>query len=97
MSDTTDRDDTVEIPVLSLVEPEGAEEKPSDGEQPLLGLNSLSAPEREWLEWFYSLSEDDQKIVDICGEKDITATPANFDELKKVVKELDSENRRLCE
>jgi hypothetical protein len=97
MSDTTDRDDTVEIPVLSLVEPEGAEEKPNDSEQPLYGLNSLTAPEREWLEWFYSLSEDDQKIVDICGEKDITATSANFDALKKVVLELDSENPRLCD
>ena len=46
------------------------------------GLNSLSAPERAWLEWFYSLSEEDRKIVEICGEKGISVTPTNFEQMK---------------
>jgi hypothetical protein len=96
MSDKMDRNATVEIPILSLVATQGAEERPKNGEQPLYGLNSLSAPEREWLEWFYSLSENDQKIVEFCGEKDITATSASFAALKKVVLELESENPHLC-
>ena len=46
-------------------------------------LHFLSPPEREWLTWFYSLSEEDQMIVELCGEKDISVTPANFEQKKK--------------
>ena len=55
----------------------------NEGEQLPDGLNSLSAPERAWLEWFYSLSDVDRKIVERCGEKDISVTPANIDQMKK--------------
>jgi hypothetical protein len=59
------------------------------------GLDSLSAPERAWLEWFYSLSEEDKKIVEISGEKGISATPANLDEMKKIIMECDTDDSRL--
>ena len=60
--------------------------------QLLDGPNAYSARERAWLKWFYSLSEEDQKIVDICGEKGISVIPANFDQMKKLVKEHDAED-----
>ena len=60
--------------------------------QLLNGPNAYSARERAWLKWFYSLSEEDQKIVDLCGEKGISVIPANFDEMKKLVKEHDVED-----
>jgi len=45
-------------------------------------LNFLSPPERKWLRWFYSLSEEDKEIVELCGEKDVSVTPANFKQMK---------------
>ena len=41
----------------------------SGGEQLLDEPTYLSAQEREWLEWFYYLSDDDKKIVEECGER----------------------------
>jgi hypothetical protein len=93
MSDKKDRDDTVEIPVLGNTVSEEKQEKLDDGEQAPGDLNSLSTPERAWLEWFYSLSEEDQKIVERCGEYGISATPSNFDEMKEIVKKHDAETR----
>ena len=51
------------------------------------GLDAYNARERAWLTWFYSLSEDDQKIVELCGEKGISVTHANFDKMKEFVKD----------
>jgi len=48
-------------------------------------LTYLSTPEREWLEWFYHLSDEDKKIVEEYGEIEISVTSANFDQVKKVV------------
>ena len=52
-------------------------------------LHFLSPPERTWLTWFYSLSEEDQMIVELCGEKDLSVTPANFKQMKKNLIEND--------
>jgi len=54
----------------------------SDEEQLPDELTYLSEPEREWLEWFYHLSDEDKKIVEDFGEKDISVTPDNFDQVK---------------
>jgi len=87
MSNSSNDDDTVEIPSLrEQVLAEVQETIDSDERSPD-DLNSLSAPERAWLEWFYSLSEEDQKIVEICGEKGISVTPVNFEQMKAIVKE----------
>lgn len=60
--------------------------------QLLDGPNAYSAPERAWLKWFYSLSEDDQVIVELCGEQGISVMPGNFDQMKKLVKVHDAED-----
>lgn len=92
MSDKMDGDDTVEIPAPSKTV---LEENLNEGERLSDELDSLSAPKRVWLEWFCSLSEEDKKYVDICGEKGISVTPANFDQMKKIVKEYDADDSRL--
>ena len=86
MSDQSDDDDTVEIPNLRKRVLEENQKTLDEGEQLLDGLNTLSAPERAWLEWFYSLSEEGRNIVEICGERDISVTAANFDQMKAIVK-----------
>ncbi len=92
MSDKKDGDGTVEIRGLS--KPVRVEKLRvlNSVAQLLDGLKAYSAPERAWLKWFYSLSEEDQKIVEICGEKGISVIPANFDQMKKLVKEHDAED-----
>jgi len=95
MSDKKDRDDTVEIPGPSNTVLH--EEHLNEGERLTGGLNSLSASERAWLEWFYSLSEEDKKIVDICGEKGISATPANFEQMKVIVEDHEAKDSGLNE
>lgn len=45
----------------------------------------LSADEREWLEWFYHLTDEDKGIVEACGEADLSVTPDNFGEMKRVL------------
>lgn len=52
-------------------------------------LHFLSPPERKWLTWFYSLSTEDQRIVELCGEKDQTVTQSNFEQMKKILMEGD--------
>ena len=54
--------------------------------------NAYTARERAWLKWFYSLSEDDQEIVEICGAQGISVTPTNFDQMKKIVKVHDAKD-----
>ena len=56
-------------------------------------LTYLSTPEREWLEWFYHLSDEDKKIVEEYGEIDISLTSANFDQVKKVVTDQEAQDR----
>ena len=55
-------------------------------------LTYLSAPEREWLEWFYHLSDEDKKIVEEYGEIEISVTSANFDQVKKVVADREAQD-----
>lgn len=55
-------------------------------------LTYLSTPEREWLEWFYHLSDEDKKIVEEYGEIEISVTSANFDQVKKVVADREAQN-----
>ena len=47
----------------------------------------LTAQEREWLEWFYQLSDENKQIVEEFGNKDISVTSANLDEMKDALKE----------
>jgi cell division protein YceG involved in septum cleavage len=56
-------------------------------------LAYLSAAEQEWLEWFYHLSDEDQKMVEEYGEIDISVASDNFDQVKKVA--ADKEARDL--
>ena len=53
-------------------------------------LASLSEPEREWLEWFYDLSVEDKKIVEDCGEKNVSVTPTNFDQVRDMLEDKDT-------
>jgi hypothetical protein len=73
------------------------EEHLDAGERLPDGLNSLSAPERAWLEWFYSLSEVDKNIVEICGEKGISVTPTNFEQMKVIVNDHEAKDSGLNE
>ena len=54
--------------------------------------NAYTARERAWLKWFYSLSKDDQEIVEIIGAQGISVRPTNFDQMKKLVKLHDAED-----
>ena len=95
ISDKKDRDDTVEIPA-----PRNTvlhEKHLNEGERLPDGLNSLSAPERAWLEWFYSLSEEDKKNVERCGEKGISVTPTNFEQMKVIVNDQEAKDSALNE
>ena len=94
-SDKKDGDDSVGIPAPGKTPLQEKQEQLNGREQLPDELNSLSAQERAWLGWFYSLSEQDKKIVEICGEKGISATPANFDRMKKIVKEHDADESCL--
>ncbi len=95
MSDKKGGDNTVMIPVLNQTVLDEKQENLDKGEQLLVGLDSLSNPERTWLEWFYLLSEDDKTFVELCGEKGTSVTPKNFDRLKEIVKKNGAEDPRL--
>jgi hypothetical protein len=56
------------------------------GEPLVDSLTYLSAPEREWLVWFYHLSDEDKKVVEECGERDITVTADNLEQMKRTVR-----------
>ena len=58
-----------------------------NGEASPESLAYLSAPEREWLEWFYHLSDQDKRVVEDCGELDIAVTPANIEQMREIAKE----------
>ena len=59
----------------------------NNGKGSLDSLTYLSAPEREWLEWFYYLSDEDKKIVEECGENNISVTADNLEQMREVAKE----------
>jgi len=63
----------------------------ANGEEPLPDeLTYLGESERAWLEWFYHLSDDDKKLVEDCGEKDVSVTPTNFDQVRDMLEEQDA-------
>lgn len=81
-----DDESTVEIPALR--EQVLAEEQSvaNDDNPPLDDLNTLSAAERAWLEWFYALSAEDKEIVQICADKGIVVNATNIEQMKGIVK-----------
>lgn len=85
MTDDNDDTDTVEIPVLREQVLAASDYDTNNDELALDGLNTLTAQERVWLEWFYSLPDEDQQIVQVCGEKDLSVTPVNFEQMKALV------------
>jgi len=95
MSDKKEGDDTVEISAPSETVLDEKQENLNKGELLLVGADSLSDSERTWLEWFFLLSEDEKKFVELCGEKGISVTLDNFDQMKKIAKENDEEDPRL--
>lgn len=97
MSNNCEDDDTVEIPNLRekvLADTQSAVDK---DEQSLDDCSSLSAPERAWLGWFYSLSEEDKRVVEICGEKGVSVTGANFEQMKAIVRKHYAKDLGLSE
>ena len=95
INDKKDGDNTLKIPALNQTLLDENQENLNKGEQLIVGLDSLSDPEVAWLEWFYLLSEDEKKFVELCGEKGISITPENFDQMKKIAKENDEEDPHL--
>jgi hypothetical protein len=90
MCDNENEDYTVEIlpiggPVLVK-----KLKKPDRDERLLDGMEAYSGQEYAWLKWFYSLSYEDRKIVQVCGERGVTVIEANFHEMKKITMELDA-------
>ena len=90
MSGSND-DDTVEIPMLREQVPgenaDEADEAETDKEHPSVDeLSSLSTPEREWLTWFYALSDADKKVVETCAERGISVNATNLEQMKKIVR-----------
>lgn len=70
-----------------LVQIGQAPESKNSDKPPLDSLTYLSEPEREWLEWFYHLSDEDKSVVEECGENDICVTPDNLEQMKEIAKE----------
>jgi hypothetical protein len=87
MNGENGEDDTVEIPILREQVLAEKEKTVAENEQTPDELKALSRPERTWLKWFYSLSAEDKKVVEICGEKGVSVTRANFDQMKAIVKD----------
>lgn len=85
MTCSDDNEETVEVPTLNerVFADSGAE---TDQAEPLIDdMQSLSEPERVWLQWFYSLSDEDQRIVELCGEKGVSVNASNFGQMKAIV------------
>ena len=87
MCNNDDSDDTLEIPTLTERVLADSEAETEEAEELIAGLQSLSEPERVWLQWFYSLSDEDKRIVELCGEKGISVNAANFEQMKAIVKQ----------
>ena len=85
MNGNDDGDDTVEIPTLHGHESADDQETAEKGMPSLDELSSLSAPERKWLVWFYALSNEDKKVVEICADKRISDNATNIEQMKRIV------------
>lgn len=85
MSDEPDAEDTVEIPNLREQVLARIDREKFDAEISTNGGNSLSEPERLWLQWFYSLTREDQQIVEQCGDLGYSANADNFEYLKRIL------------
>ena len=86
MTCTDDNDETTEIPTLNERVFAESNDETDESDQLINELKSLSEPERVWLQWFYSLSEEDRAIVELCGEKNISVNASNFEQMKAIVK-----------
>ena len=85
MTEESDDNDTVEIPNLRKQVLQEEQMTSGDEEQLHDGVNRIGARRNAWLEWFSLLSEQDKKIVELCTEKGVSVTAANFDRLKEIV------------
>ena len=81
-----DNDETVEVPTLNERVFADSEAETDEAGTLVDELQSLSEPERVWLQWFYSLSEEDRRIVELCGEKGVSVNASNFEQMKAIVK-----------
>ena len=86
MCRSDDEDRTIEVPTLKERGFKDADEETDEAEHLVDELQSLSEPERAWLQWFYSLSQEDRRIVELCGEKGVSVNAANFEQMKAIVK-----------
>lgn len=86
MSCSNGGDDTVEIPTLREQVLEKESEMASDEEPTLDELSSLSPAEREWLTWYYSLSNEDKKVVETCAERGVSVNATNIEQMKRIVR-----------
>ena len=85
MCGSDDEDRTIEVPTLDERVFKDADEEADEAERLVDELQSLSEPERAWLQWFYSLSAEDRRIVELCGEKGVSVNAANFEQMKTIV------------
>ena len=85
MCRSDDEDPTIEVPTLNERVFKGADEETDEAEHLVDELQSLSEPERAWLRWFYSLSDEDRRIVELCGEKGVSVNASNFEQMKAIV------------
>ena len=85
MTCNDDSDDTVEVPTLNERVFADADAETDEAEHLIKELQSLSEPERVWLQWFYSLSEEDRRIVELWGEKGVSVNASNFEQMKGIV------------
>ena len=81
-----DNDETVAVATLNERVFADSEAETDEAENLIDELQSLSEPERVWLQWFYSLSKEDQRIVELCGEKGVSVNASNFEQMKAIVK-----------
>ena len=86
MNRTDDSDETADVPAFNDRVFAHSEAETDEAEHLIEELQSLSEPERVWLQWFYSLSEEDRRIVELCGEKGVSVNAANFEQMKAIVK-----------
>ena len=81
-----DDDKPVEIPTVNERVSADSDADTDEAEHLIEELQSLSEPERVWLQWFYSLSVEDRRIVELCGEKGVSVNASNFEQMKAIVK-----------
>ena len=85
MTCNDDSDETIEVQTLNENVFADSDAKINEAEHLIDELKSLSEPERVWLQWFYSLTEEDRRIVELCGEKGVSVNASNFEQMKAIV------------